>query len=68
MWIFPGDVGWIYFLVQRFLVRQWIHVSSSLRRLLHSDPAFDFRPALCYRIQRTAWSSVVHVMRQPTEW
>ena len=43
---FPGDDFWIYFRVQRFLVRQWIHVSSSLRRLLHSDPAIDFRPAL----------------------
>ena len=42
-------------LVQRFLVRQWIHVLSSLRRVLYefpifyvvySDPAFDSRPAL----------------------
>ena len=34
MWIFlMGDDFWIYFRVQRFLVRQWLHVSSSLRRL-----------------------------------
>ena len=26
MWIFLGDDFWIYFRVQRFLVRQWIHV------------------------------------------
>ena len=24
--------------------------------------------SFCYRKQRTAWSSVVHVMRQSTEW
>ena len=41
---FLGDDFWIYFRVQRFLVRQWIHVSSSLRRLL-LDPAIDSRPA-----------------------
>ena len=36
---------------------------------LYSDPAIDSRPALfCFRTQRTAWSSVVHVMRQSTEW
>ena len=28
MWIFLGDDFWIFFRVQRFLVRQWIHVSS----------------------------------------
>ena len=66
---FLGDDFWINFRVQRFLVRQWIHVSSSLRRLLYSDPSIDSRPALiCFRIQRTAWSSVVHVMRQSTEF
>ena len=81
--------------IQRFLVRQWIHVISSLRRPLYSDPAFDPRLALlfcvdngiglwagfvgvdalramflffCYRIQRTAWSSVVHAIRQSAEW
>ena len=43
---FPGDDFWIYFRVQRFLVRQWMHVSSSLRRLLYLDPAIDSRPAL----------------------
>ena len=32
MCIFLGDDFWIYFRAQRFLVRQWIHVSSSLRR------------------------------------
>ena len=100
---FLGDDFWISFRVQRFLVRQWIHVISSLRMLSYSDPAIDSRPALlfcvcreeyrdwiwcrarvdnvigmlglfalcslfCYRIQRTAWYSVVHVMRQATEW
>ena len=57
MWIFLlGDDFWIYFRVQRFLVRQWIPVSSSLWRLLYSDPATDSRPALiCFRTQRTAW-------------
>ena len=24
--------------------------------------------SLCYRVQRTAWSSLVHVMRQSTEF
>ena len=39
-----------------FLVRQWILVSSSLRRLF-SDPLVVSRPALiCVCIQRTAWS------------
>ena len=53
----------------RFLVRQWIHDSSSLRRLLYLDPLIDSRPALiCFRFQRTAWSSVVHVMRQSMEF
>ena len=70
MWIFLlGDDFWIYFRVQCFLVRQWIHVSFSLRRLLYSDPAIDSRPALiCFRTQRNAWSSVVHVMRLSTDW
>ena len=70
MWIFLlGDDFWIYFRVQRFLVRQWIHVSSSLRRLLYSDRAIDSPPALiCFRIQRNAWSSLVHVMRHSTDW
>ena len=36
---------------------------------LHSDPVIDSRPALfCFRIQRNAWSSVVHAFRQSTEW
>ena len=32
--------------------------------------ATHFAPCslLCFRIQRYAWSSVVHVMRQSTEW
>ena len=30
---FSGDDFWISFHIQRFLVRQWIHASSSLRRL-----------------------------------
>ena len=63
------DDFWIYFRVQRFLVRQWIHVSSSLRRLLYLDLVIDSRPALiCFRKQRNAWSSVVHVMRHSTDW
>ena len=66
---FLGDDFWIYFRVQRFLVRQWKHVSFGSRRPLYLDPAIDSRPALfCYRIQRNTWSSVVHVMRQSTEW
>ena len=68
MWIFLlGDDFWIYFRVQRFLVRHWILVSSSPRRLLYSDPAIDSRLLSFFRVQRTAWSSVVHVMRQSTE-
>ena len=39
--------------IQRFLVRQWIHVTASLRRR-----------GYCLRIQRNAWSSAVHAMRQ----
>ena len=34
---------------------------------MYSDPAIDSRPALCYRIQRNTWSSVVHVIRQFTD-
>ena len=41
-----GDDFWIYFRVQRFLVRHWILVSSSPRRLLYSDPTIVSRPAL----------------------
>ena len=29
-----------------YLVRQWIHISASLRRPWYSDPAIDSRPAL----------------------
>ena len=43
-----GDDFWIYFRLQRFLVRHWILVSSSPRRLLYSDPAIDSRPALFF--------------------
>ena len=32
--------------IQRFLVRQWIHVTSSLRLRGYSDPAIDSRHAL----------------------
>ena len=65
--IFLEDHFWIYSHFQRYLVRQWIHVSSSPWRLLYSDPSIDSRPALFFRVQRTAWSSVVHFMRQSTE-
>ena len=32
--------------IQRFLVRQWIHVTASLRLRGYSDPAIDSRPPL----------------------
>ena len=32
--------------IQRFLVRQWMHVTPSLRLRGYSDPAIDSRPAL----------------------
>ena len=32
--------------IQRFLVRQWIHVTASLRLGGYSDPAIESRPAL----------------------
>ena len=50
MVFFPGDDIWIHFRVQRFLVRLWIHVLSSLRRLLYSDPAIDSRLALLFGV------------------
>ena len=39
--------------IQRFLVRQWLHVTDSLRLR-----------GYCFRIQRNVWSSVAHAMRQ----
>ena len=53
---FLGDDFWIYFRVQRFLVRQWIHDSSSLRRLF-SRILWSILVLLsfCVRIQRNAW-------------
>ena len=34
-------------------VRQWIHVSSSLQKLLYSDRAIDSRPALLSCVSHT---------------
>ena len=48
----PGDDFWIYFRVQRFSVRQWIHVAASLRRREY-----------CFRTTAQCLSSVVHVIR-----
>ena len=51
MWIFLlGDDLWIYFRLQRFLVRQWIHVTASLFLRWCLDPVIDSRPAL--RVER----------------
>ena len=45
------------FRVQRFLVRQWIHVTASLR--CQSTDFWEY----CFRIQCNAWFSVVHAVR-----
>ena len=49
--------------ILRFLVRQWIHVISSLRRLLYSDPAFDPRLALLFCVDSDIglWASFAGV-------
>ena len=50
---------------QRFLVRQWIHVTASLRFRWYSDPVIDSRPAL--RVESLAfvpctWQSPVQCL------
>ena len=43
---FLGDDFWIYFRVQRFLVRRWVQFLSVYGGFWYSDPAIDSRPAL----------------------
>ena len=62
MWIFSGRRLLDLFPCSALLGSTVDTCFFQFTEALYSDPATDSRPALsCFRIQRNAWSSVVHV-------